>query len=143
MLLNKKRLEAFFVSGLALRMKAAAERGELYLEQPFVMGRPADEIEGDGSSTMVLVQGIMDAFFIEGGELVLVDYKTDAVNSEEELAGRYRGQMDWYKKALMANTGKRVKEQILYSFYLGREVLLAPAHDPVHPAEYGDKAGLI
>ncbi len=143
MLLNKKRLEAFFVSGLALRMKAAAERGELYLEQPFVMGRPADEIEGDGSSTMVLVQGIMDAFFIEGGELVLVDYKTDAVNSEEELAGRYRGQMDWYKKALMANTGKRVKEQILYSFYLGREVLLAPAHDPMHPAEYGDKAGLI
>ena len=69
MLLNKKRLEAFVVSGLALRMKAAAERGELYLEQPFVMGRPADEIEGDGSSTMVLVQGIMDAFLSKAGSL--------------------------------------------------------------------------
>ncbi len=122
-LLAKRKLEAFYRSKLALRMKAAAERKELYLEQPFVMGRPAGELEGDGSNTTVLVQGIMDAFFIEDGEIVLVDYKTDAVDGEEMLLHRYQEQMDWYEKALLANTGRRVKEKILYSFYLGREIL--------------------
>ncbi len=122
-LLAKRKLEAFYRSKLALRMKAAAERKELYLEQPFVMGRPAGELEGDGSHTTVLVQGIMDAFFIEDGEIVLVDYKTDAVDGEEMLLHRYQEQMDWYEKALLANTGRRVKEKILYSFYRGREIL--------------------
>ncbi len=123
-LLNIKKLLSFYQSKLALRMKKAAVRHEFYAEQPFVMGCSADETEGDGSATMVLIQGIIDAFFIEDGELVLVDYKTDAVKNEEELVRRYQSQLDWYAKALEANMGKRVKEKVLYSFYLDRIIVL-------------------
>ncbi len=70
-LLHKKKLVQFYQSPLAMRMKAAAEREELFTERPFVMGQSADEIEHDGSDTMVLVQGIIDAFFIEDDEIVL------------------------------------------------------------------------
>lgn len=123
-LLGKKKLFAFYRSNLAVRMKAASERGALYLEQPFVMGRPADEVEGDGSQTMVLIQGIIDAFFIEDKEIVLVDYKTDRIQSEEELVMRYESQLNWYKRALESNLGMHVRERILYSFYLDKAIVM-------------------
>lgn len=121
-LLQRKKLLSFYRSDLALRMKAAKERGELYIEQPFVMGRPADEIEGDGSDTMVLVQGIIDVFFIEDEEIVLMDYKTDFVTDAEELVKRYQKQLELYQTALEGNLGKRVKQKVLYSFCLNREI---------------------
>ena len=117
-LLRRKKLVQFYQSPLAMRMKAAAEREELFTERPFVMGQSADEIEHDGSDTMVLVQGIIDAFFIEDDEIVLLDYKTDVINSAEELKNRYQKQLDLYQCALEANLGKKVKEKLLYSFYL-------------------------
>lgn len=124
LLLNVEKLRRFYRSPLAERMKAAAERGELYLEQPFVMGRPADEIEGDGSDTMVLIQGIIDAFFIEDQELVLLDYKTDSVKKEKELIDRYQKQMELYQMALEQNLGMKVKEKLMYSFSLEKTVLV-------------------
>ena len=105
-------------------MKAAAKRGELSREQPFVMGRPADEVEGDGSDTMVLIQGIIDAFFIEDGEIVLLDYKTDAVRTKRALIERYQKQLDWYQKALESNLGRPVKEKVIYSFALEKAIWL-------------------
>jgi len=122
LLLNKGKLERFYQSTLALRMKKAEERKELYLEQPFVMGRPADEIEKDGSDTMVLIQGIIDAFFLEDQEIVLLDYKTDIVKSEKELADRYQRQLEWYQRALEDNLGMRVKEKLIYSFCLEKVI---------------------
>ena len=73
---------------------------------------------------MVLVQGIIDAFFEEGEALVLVDYKTDAVKTEEELIRRYQAQMDLYQEALGRVTGKQVKEKLLYSFKLRKTILV-------------------
>lgn len=123
-LLSLEKLKHFYQSPLAERMKAAAERGELHLEQPFVMGRPADEIEGDGSDTMVLIQGIIDAFFIEEQEIVLLDYKTDFVKKEEELICRYQKQLELYQTALEQNLGMKVKEKLMYSFCLEKTVLV-------------------
>lgn len=123
-LLQKEKLIHFYRSPLAVRMKQAALKKELYLEQPFVMGRPADEIEHDGSSTMLLVQGIIDAFFIEEGQIVLVDYKTDKVQTEQELIDRYQTQLDLYQQALEHNLSKKVKQKIIYSFCLEKEILL-------------------
>lgn len=123
-LLREEKLKRFYRSPLALRLKEAAEKQELYVERPFVMGRPADEIEGDGSDTMVLVQGIIDAFFIEDGEIVLLDYKTDMVKAPEVLIRRYQKQLELYQQALEANLGKKVKEKLLYSFYLDRTIIV-------------------
>ena len=65
----------------------------------------------------VLIQGIIDAFFEENGEIVLMDYKTDRVSSKEELIGRYSIQLDYYKEALESARNLPVSEKIIYSFH--------------------------
>lgn len=119
-LLRRDKLIKFYQSELAFRMKQAAMQQKLYRERPFVMGKTADEIEQDGSETMVLIQGIIDAFFVEDGEIVLLDYKTDVVKSEEELVRRYKEQLDLYQQALERNLKKPVKEKLIYSFYFNK-----------------------
>lgn len=122
-LLSLPGLEIFFRSDLAKRMQRAARAGKLYKEKPFVMGKPAARVlEQTDSEVMILIQGIMDAYFEEDGKLVLVDYKTDAVNSAKDLAKRYQAQMDLYQEALSRAAGKEVKEKILYSFRLRQEI---------------------
>ena len=69
-----------------------------------------------------MVQGIIDAYFVEEGELVVVDYKTDYVKAPEELISRYRAQLEHYSKALEQLTGKQVKERKIYSFALHQEI---------------------
>ena len=50
---------------------------------------------------MVLIQGIIDAYFEEDGEIIVIlDYKTDRVQTEAELKDRYREQLRLYTKAL-------------------------------------------
>jgi len=115
----------FYHSGLFARMKEAELRGDLHREAPFVMTLPAREIEpGLSSEEPVMIQGVIDAWFREGDGLVLLDYKTDRVGSEEELSERYRLQLDFYRKALEKMTGETVKEQLLWSFCLNREIRL-------------------
>ena len=72
----------------------------------------------------VRLQGIIDLFFQEGEEIVLVDYKTDYVEegNEEEIIDRYRTQLTYYKEALEKVTGKKVKESYLYLFYIDKIV---------------------
>lgn len=110
---------------LAKQMVAAAKRKMLYRERQFVMGIPACEIsEQYQSSEPILIQGIIDAFFEEEGELILLDYKTDRVESAEELKKRYGIQLDYYARALEQMTGKKVRGKYMYSFAL-RQVISA------------------
>lgn len=128
------KLTRFLTSGAAARMGEAARAGRLYKEQPFVLGLPASRLkESFPDSETVLIQGIIDVFFEEEDGLVLLDYKTDAVDAPEELVKRYRVQLDYYSEALEQIFGqtdpgaaKRVKERIIYSFKLGREITLVP-----------------
>ena len=118
-------IETFLGTALAARMKRAEAAGCLYREQPFVLGLPAKELNGKfPESELVLIQGIIDVYFEEDGEIVVADYKTDRVDSGQELAAKYQTQLDYYAHALRELTGKRVKEKILYSFGLREEILL-------------------
>ena len=72
----------------------------------------------------MLIQGVIDVFFYEGDGIVFADYKTDRVENEQQLADRYRAQLDHYQRALEQITGKQVKERYLYSFCLQREIQL-------------------
>ena len=95
-------------------------------EKPFMMGVPASELDSKfPSEELVLVQGIIDAWFMEGDDIILLDYKTDHVRNADELVKRYKIQLDLYKRALEAATGKKVKEIYIYSFSLGQEVALS------------------
>ena len=73
---------------------------------------------------MVLIQGIIDAYFEEDGEIIVLDYKTDRVQTEAELKDRYQEQLRLYTKALEQISLKKVKEQIIYSFTLCKEIHL-------------------
>ena len=114
----------FARTGLARRMQKAREQGSLYREQPFVIGLPGSEFPDADPEETVLVQGIIDAFFYEDGEIVVVDYKTDYVTRPEELAEKYRSQLAYYARALQMLTGKTVKERLIYSFRLGKIIEL-------------------
>ncbi len=118
------RLERFYRSRIAARMRAAWERGMLWREQPFVLAIPAGELYNMKSDEPILIQGIIDVFFEEDGELVVLDYKTDYLPEapEETLLGRYTKQIELYCRALTEITGKQVREAVLYSFYLQKEV---------------------
>lgn len=111
------------------RMAQADERGQLYREKPFVMGIPACEVyPGHTSKELVVIQGIIDVYWQEGEALYLLDYKTDRVgrqDGEEVLRCRYQAQLDYYARALEQATGLAVREKVLYSFALGREIRLA------------------
>ena len=54
----------------------------------------------------------------------MADYKTDVVKSAEELVSRYQVQLDYYGEALARLTGKEVVEKIIYSFALGKEIMV-------------------
>ena len=124
-MIRRSDLVCFAETSLGQRMAKAHLEHKIWREQPFVFGVPARQVDPQwDSDTLVLVQGIVDAYFEEDGQLVVVDYKTDHVKTKEQLKNRYQTQLDYYQKALEQITGKKVKEKIIYSVALGTEILL-------------------
>lgn len=126
-IISKEKLYQFAHSMLAKRMIEAKKNHKLYTEKQFVFGIHANEINSSlQSEELVLVQGIIDAYFEEEGELVLVDYKTDQIRKGKEdiLIRRYQVQLDYYQRALEQILGKKVKEKIIYSITLGKEIII-------------------
>lgn len=122
-LINPKRFQAFLQSPLAARFRKAQAANTLYREQHFMKQVPNDYLfPGSDTSEPVILQGIIDAFFIEDGEIVLVDYKSDHVREAETLIGRYRKQLELYAEALEKITGLRVKEKLIYSIILEQAI---------------------
>ncbi len=66
----------------------------------------------------------MDIAFVEDGELVIVDYKTDRVNDIQRLADLYSKQLLLYKEAMEQCTGMSVKECIICSIHLNDYIKL-------------------
>lgn len=121
--LNLNNILRFAKSDIAKRLIWAQKENKVYKEKQFVIGIKASEVylEQD-SDELILIQGIIDVFFEEDGELVLLDYKSDRVKDERQLIDRYRIQLTYYKKALEQILSKRVKEMVIYSLYLGKEI---------------------
>ncbi|MBP3729157.1 MAG: PD-(D/E)XK nuclease family protein, partial [Lachnospiraceae bacterium] len=117
--LNPALIASFFRQEEGRRSLRAFRAGKLWREQPFVIGVPYQEINPEYSGEeRVLVQGIIDLFFEEEGQLILVDYKTDRQVTREQLRQRYAGQLDYYARALEMARNQPVKERYLYSFWL-------------------------
>ena len=123
--LNQIRIEdlqRFLCSPLTTRMAEAMEQNRLFRERQFMIGLPAKRMNPDfPEEELILVQGVIDCYFEEEGELVLIDYKTDRLG-EEKLRLFYQPQLEIYKEALEQLTNKKVKEMALYSFHLGKEI---------------------
>ena len=123
-LVSPGMIAKFFRSGIAGRMKMADRQGKLRKESQFILGIPAREMKAADSDELVLIQGIIDAWFEEKDGLVIVDYKTDRVKEGEEqtLLDHYQVQLQYYARALSQITGKRVKEAVIYSLTIQKEI---------------------
>ena len=99
---------------------------KVYKEYRFNIRIPANrvdpEIEESLSEETVILQGAVDLAFVEDGELVIVDYKTDRVKAPEELAERYASQLLLYKDAMEECLSLPVKECLIYSIRHSKEV---------------------
>ena len=114
--IDRSKILELINSPLAARIRRSPN---VYRETPFVMAMPAAELypHADPEET-ILVHGIIDCYFEEDGEIVLLDYKSDAQPM------RHKTQMEIYKKAIANATAKNVKEVLIYSFALGKAMAL-------------------
>lgn len=113
------RILKFLENETATRMMKAALDNKLYREAPFIMGISASKLdEAFPDTETVLIQGIIDAYWIEDGQAVILDYKTDRTDSADRLVKLYKKQLDLYGEALV-QMGIPVKEKLIYSFELG------------------------
>ena len=120
--ISVQKLYEYTQSSLFQELKKAKEIAK---EQAFYLQIPAKEIYGNHAEEPILVQGIIDLYYIsEKGELILVDYKTDYVEKgkEEELVEKYRKQLTLYQRALEQAKKKKVDKIYLYSIYLQKSI---------------------
>ena len=124
--INIGALRKFFSSSLFGRIQSSSL---VMREKKFTVEVPIGEVYNvaeEFSDEMMMIQGIADCAFLEDGKLVVVDYKTDRLDSEESFREKYASQVLIYKKALSMSTGYEVKETLLYSFHLGKEIKVEP-----------------
>lgn len=122
--LDEDAVRSFLKSPIFCRMCQASKRGELFREQHFMLGIPARELLADqDSDELQILQGIIDAYFIENGGIILLDYKTDRA-LENVIKERYDVQLQLYARALEELRGLDVKEIVIYSTFLNREIVL-------------------
>lgn len=112
--LDLRKIYAFFETEIGMRACAAAREGLLSKEKPFTL-----RTEHHGK--IVLVQGIIDCYFRDGDELVLLDYKSNRLSYRdrdadiERIKEEYKEQISLYRRALEEGTGLSVTEAYLYS----------------------------
>ncbi|MCB2310512.1 helicase-exonuclease AddAB subunit AddA [Clostridium tagluense] len=117
------KLVKLFKTELGARMVKAYGLDLLKREVPFHMEINSTDIYKNLPTDIygeekIILQGIIDCYFEENGEIILVDYKTDSVKNgdTDELIEKYKPQLDYYARALKATLGKTVKESYLYLF---------------------------
>ena len=132
-----KKIVAFLNSPLGQRIKKIPAE-DIHKESTFIMYMTPDEVaklngtlpeEFWGSNykkveDRILINGIIDLYFKDGDNYVLVDYKTDNVKSMEELVERYEVQLKFYKKALEMNYNIEISELVIYSLKLNSQIIL-------------------
>ena len=101
----------------------AAGEGKLRKEKPFTL-----KTERGGRE--LLVQGVIDCCFEEGGRMVLVDYKSNYIDPRKDhdaelarLKDEYRVQIELYSEAVNKGTGMDVSEACLWLFASGEAVM--------------------
>ena len=93
---------------------------EVHKEQPFYINIPAKDVvsEAENSKKNILVQGIIDLYYIDKKDnLILIDFKTDYIsneaNAKEKILEKYKVQLEIYKTALEQALGRKVNKTAL------------------------------
>ncbi|MBR4173649.1 MAG: PD-(D/E)XK nuclease family protein, partial [Clostridia bacterium] len=116
-MIRADKILAFYRSAIGRRIIAS---DCVKKEQAFEILVPISLIYPDLSlDEKIILQGVIDCWFIENDEIVLLDYKTDAFSDISEIHEKYDRQLELYAYALHKITGKKVKEKFIYLFYDG------------------------
>lgn len=113
-----KKISAFLNSSLGKRMLGASK---VYREKAFNIKKDLK----DGSDDYILVQGVVDCFFLEDSRYVVIDYKSNYYADEEDkkkLIVEYSEQINLYKRAIELLTQKEIGESFLYLFHKNESV---------------------
>lgn len=133
-LVNIGHIQTFAKSGLLARMRSCERifrelRFNIKLPAPMFTGDP--ELASKLAGEELLVQGVIDCIFEEGGEIVLVDYKTDTLTEYElshpeaagkKLISKHSQQLCYYAAACERILGRKPGHIYIYSLPLGREI---------------------
>lgn len=107
---NAHRAALFWYVSTELHTRCVRSR-RVEKEWSFVLSAPASSLFDTDQTDPVLLQGIIDACFIEDGAWILLDYKTDHVEGDpKEHAERHRRQITLYAEALRSLTKIPVRE---------------------------------
>ena len=119
------RIYGFFNSTIGARL---LKSDKVHREVPFNLKKLASEVIDTlkACDEELLIQGVIDCYFEEEGQLVLLDYKSDHALEENQdaIVNKYRPQLQLYEEALTKITGKAVKEKILYLFSIQEAIPL-------------------
>ena len=121
---DRKAVSAFFAGSLAKRILASEK---VYKEYAFTVALPLSEMnpeipEEEAKGETVVIEGVADCAFVENGELVIIDFKTDKASDESVLIERYKDQLSVYRRCLSEVIGLPVKQTVIYSFSLGKTI---------------------
>ena len=72
----------------------------------------------------ILIQGVIDCLFREDDAWILVDYKSDRLETADAFRRRYAVQLALYKRAVEQITHRPVEETYIYSLHLQQEIRL-------------------
>lgn len=111
-LLDKNTLQKIVNSGVFARLDGY----KIYREQPFVAGFSAKDVGYEKAEGEILVQGIIDLLAVKGDEAIILDYKATG-KSREEMLGKYKTQLEIYKKAVEKVMKLKVKKTILFNVF--------------------------
>lgn len=111
-LLDKNTLQKIVNSGVFARLDGY----KIYREQPFVAGFSAKDVGYEKAEGEILVQGIIDLLAVKGDEAIILDYKATG-KSREEMLGKYKTQLEIYKKAVEKVMKLKVKKAILFNVF--------------------------
>lgn len=120
-----KKMSRFLEGPMGLRLRASKE---VRREWPFNVRLRVSEAlttaESDrfDESAPLLVQGTIDCCFMEDGQWVLLDYKTDQEQDQDVLRAHYKSQLSLYALALERITGIAVKERTLCLIGQGKTI---------------------
>lgn len=114
-IINPEKIFRFYQSTIGQRI---INSNKVFREQPFEVEIKVSDAypECKNQEENIILQGVIDCFFEEDDELVLVDYKTDRFDDVSEIHQKYDRQLELYKYALEKITKKKVKEEIIYLF---------------------------
>jgi ATP-dependent helicase/nuclease subunit A len=118
----EKKINSFFQSNLYRRIQQAEkiEREREFFVNIDDLNLPTEVNKNVNNNGFLM--GIIDLIIYEDDGITLVDYKSDNVKTEAELVGRHHLQLKIYKSVLEKICTKPIKDVLIYSFHLNKEI---------------------